>query len=274
MLRASWRATMLAILLLVSLVSLVTCGGSTGGALYILDVVQKAQSYAGQEITVDGTYIWRPGEPDLSVLAVGVSTLDNGLDAQPVGESQAIWVENFPADVTADLHRPGDSVYGVVRVKGVFETGGSYGPNGSYQHKITVSDARSIELVKRVEHTLDNTPLAAGSVSFAELQSNPQAYHDQTVTTRGYYFWNSVIWVLSEGVSTEEDGSSPQPMGTPIWMEGFPPDQSEQLNQGPNHSYVWGLVEVTGTFQTGGGFGKDGAYESILFVESATVPEP
>ncbi len=36
------------------------------------------------------------------------------------------------------------------------------------------------------------------------------------------------------------------------------------------YGYVWGLVDVTGTFQTGGGFGKDGVYKSIFNVTSAT----
>ena len=73
--------------------------------------------------------------------------------------------------------------------------------------------------------------------------------------------------MLAEGVSTEEDGSSPQPVGDAIWMEGFPPDKSGELNVGPNNSYVWGLVEVVATFETGGGKGKDGAYQSVLFIQ-------
>ena len=56
-------------------------------------------------------------------------------------------------------------------------------------------------------------------------------------------------------------------------MEGFPPDKSADLNMGPNNSYIWGLVEVTGTFETGGGFGKDGAYQSIITVDSVTPLE-
>lgn len=271
MIPTPWRARLLVVLLLSSLALLETCGSSTSGVLYVQDVISKSQSYSGKEITVDGAYVWRPGDPGLSVLALGVSTLDSGLDAQPLGES--IWIEGFPAEVTADLHRPGDAVYGFVRVTGTFETGASYGPDGSYKHLLTVAQAQSIENVKRVEHTIRNTSPGEGKVSFADLQNDPQKYNGQTITTQGYYFWNSIIWVLAEGVATEEDGSSPQPLGTPIWMEGFPPDKSTTLHQGPNNSYVWGLVEVTGSFQTGGGFGKDGAYQSIFYVESATPLE-
>jgi hypothetical protein len=77
--------------------------------------------------------------------------------------------------------------------------------------------------------------------------------------------------VLAEWISTEEDGSSPQPVGKIIWMEGFPPDKSAELNVGPNNSFVWGKVEVTGTFQSGGNFGRDGAYKEFIQAESATV---
>jgi hypothetical protein len=52
-------------------------------------------------------------------------------------------------------------------------------------------------------------------------------------------------------------------------MEGFPPDKSAELTVGPNNSYVWGKVEVTGQFQSGGGFGRDGAYNALFQVTSA-----
>lgn len=267
MIRRPWRATILLLLMLGALPLLATCGsrnGATGSSLYVQQVTTDPARFDGKEITVDGAYLWRPGDPSLSVLALGVSTLDNGLDAQPLGDT--IWLEGFPADVTADLHRPGDAVYGFVRVRGQFSATGGYGPGGQYQYQLNVTSAEPIEQIRRVEQRIDDRPLGEGKVSFFELQRNPAQYNGQTVTTRGYYFWNGVIYVLAEGVSTEEDGSSPQPLGTPIWMEGFPPDQSALLNLGPNNSYVWGPVEVTGTFQTGGGFGKDGAYQSLFTV--------
>jgi hypothetical protein len=205
-------------------------------------------------------------------LAVGVSTLDNGLDAQPIGEP--IWLEGFPAEVTEHLHRPGDSVYGFVRVRGRFEANGNYGPGGAYRYLLTVSSAEPIERIRRVEQRLTDRPLGPDKVSFFELLRNPEQYQGQRITTQAYYFWNSVIYVLAEGISTEEDGSSPQPIGSAIWVEQFPPEQSAALTIGPNNSFVWGLVEVTGTFQTGGGFGRDGAYKSIFFVESARPVQP
>jgi hypothetical protein len=262
-----------------SLVILLTSGlllsacSTNGGTLHVQQLTEEAQKYAGQEITVDGAYLWRPGNPDLSVLAIGVSTLTNGLDAQPLGDS-LIWLEEFPPEVTNDLHQPGDAVYGLVRVTGQFETGGGYGPEGAYAYRIRVSQAKPIEQVQYVEHKISDGSLGEGKVSFFELQREPEQYDGQTVTTQGYYFWNSIIWVLAEGVATEEGGGNPQPMGEPIWMEGFPPEESSRLNLGPNNSYIWGEVEVTGTFQTGGSYGKDGAYQHIFFVESARVLEP
>jgi hypothetical protein len=271
MLRKPWRALLLVALLGATLLLLATCGsqaGASGTPLYVQQVTSNPQDYNGKPITVDGAYLWRPGDPTVSVLALGVSTLDNGLDAQPLGET--IWLEGFPAEVTSELHRPGDAVYGFVRVAGNFSSGGGFGPGGQYQHQLNVTSAEPIEQVKRVENKIEDRALGEGKVSFFELQRNPEQYNGQKITTQGYYFWNSVIYVLAEGVSTEEDGASPQPIGTPIWMEGFPPDKSSELNVGPNNSYVWGRVEVTGTFQTGGGFGKDGAYQSLFTVESAT----
>lgn len=275
MFRRLWRAMSLMPLLCLTLVLLNTCtsqGVAPGSTLYVQQLTSDPDAYNGEVVTVDGAYVWRPGDPGISVLALGVTTLDNGLDAQPLGET--IWLEDFPAEVTEFLHRPGDAVYGFVRVSGTFTHGEGFGPGGQYTSRISVTRAEPIERIRRIEQKIEDRPLEEGKVNFFELQRNPTAYNGQKVTTRGYYFWNSVIYVLAEGVSTEEDGASPQPIGTSIWMEGFPPDKSSELNLGPNNSYVWGLVEVTGTFQTGGGFGKDGAYQSIFFVESATPLKP
>jgi hypothetical protein len=271
----SWRAVSLVVLFCSVLLMLNTCSGqglASGSTLYVQELTSNPANFDGKAVTVDGAYLWRPGDPAISVLALGVHTLDNGLDAQPLGEM--IWLEGFPAEVTEFLHRPGDAVYGFVRIEGTFKDGGGFGPGGQFANQITVTRAEPIERIRRVEQRIEDRALDEGKVSFFELQRNPEAYNGQTVTTRGYYFWNSLIYVLAEGISTEEDGASPQPIGTPIWMEGFPPDKSAELNVGPNNSYVWGLVEVTGTFQSGGGFGRDGAYESIFFVESATTLTP
>lgn len=236
--------------------------------LHIADVTNSIDTYVGKDITVAGAYIQRSGEAPISILAAGVSTLDTGLDAQPLGD--AIWVDNISTDVTNNLHRPGDAIYGFVKLTGRIEAG-SYGPNGTYTHRIAVTQSEAIEQIERIEQRVENVSLGDGKVNLFELTDNGGAYNNQTVTTQGYYFWNSAIYVLAEGIAVEEDGGSPQPIGKIIWMEGFPPDKSAELNVGPNNSFVWGKVEVTGAFQSGGNFGRDGAYGAVLYVTSAEV---
>lgn len=263
-----FHSVLLLFLNVVFISMLTACSSMVGSAndLYVPDLLAKATEKNGQDVSVNGAYLERGG---VTVLVLGVSTADNGLDAQPLGDP--IWVDGFPADVAQGLHRPGDAVYGFVKISGRFETGGSYGPDGKYKHRLQVASAEAIERIKRNEVRVANTPLGEGKVNLTELTANPAAYANKTVTTQGYYFWNSVIYVLAEGISYEEDGSNPQPVGKIIWMEGFPPDESGKLNLGPGNppGYVWGLVEVTGPFQSGGAFGKDGAYKEFLQVQSA-----
>lgn len=265
-LRLRWATKLIVILLAATMLS--TCaGGISSDSLYVPDLTQNPQAYAGQEITVDGAYLWRPDLQGAAVLALGVSTLDNGLDAQPLGDP--ILIENFPPEATSDLHQPGDAVYGFVRVSGRFEAAGGYGPGGGYKYRLTVANAEPIERVLRTTEETPRSAMPEGVISIYDLAANPEKYNGQTITVRGYYFWNSVIYVLADGVSTEEDGTSPKPEGNQVWMEGFSPEESAKLNLGPNNSYVWGYVEVTGSFQTGGSFGKDGAYPSVLNVQQS-----
>ncbi|MBC8075207.1 MAG: hypothetical protein H7Y32_03950 [Chloroflexales bacterium] len=264
---AQRRAALLAGLLIAALL-LPSCGfGLSDNSLYVPDLTDKADTYNGKDVTVLGAYVWRPanaGAAETRVLALGASTDDSGRDAQPLGEFP-IWLDTFPDAVAKQLHNPGDSIYGFVRLNGRFEAG-SYGPEGSYKYRLVLADAQPIEQVQRVTKRIDDTTPAAGQVSLFELARNPAQYNGQTVTLQGYYFWNSIIYVLAEGVSTEEDGASPLPDGQQIWMEGWPPPESAKLNVGPNNSFVWGKVEVTATFQSGGAFGKDGAYKSQLTI--------
>lgn len=254
--------------LLLMTVSLITaCGVFGDDALHIADVTKDIDSYVGKDITVAGAYLAKSGAEPISIIAAGVSTLDNGLDAQPLGD--AIWVDNIGEDVTMNLHRPGDAVYGFVKLTGRIEAG-AYGAGGVYKHRIAVTKSEIIEQIKRTEYRVAKENLGPDKVNIFDLTDNGAQYNGKTVTTQGYYFWNSVIYVLAEGIAVEEDGSSPQPVGKIIWMEGFPPDQSAQLTVGPNNSYVWGKVEVTGTFQSGGQYGRDGVYKEFFQVTSAT----
>jgi hypothetical protein len=268
MMNRSIRALLLAVLL-ASALALAGCGQDNG--LGVPDLLKQAQQYNGKQVTVSGFYVGRNGNPPLAVLTPVVSTLDNGLDAKPAGDS--VWLEGFPEATLAALHQPGDAIYGLVRVSGQFESGSSYGPDGQYKYLLRVASAESIERVRRVEQRVPSAALGDGKIALTELMKDPGKYNGQQVTTQGFYFWNGLIYVLAEGISTEEDGSSPQPIGQQIWMEGFPPDESGKLHLGPNNSYVWGLVEVTGDFKSGGGFGKDGKYTAFLQATSAKALE-
>jgi hypothetical protein len=251
------------------LAACVPLGTLTGSDLYVPELIAKAQDFNGKQVTVNGYYVRRSGEPNVSVLAPVVSTLDNGLDAQPAGD--AIWVDGFPDAALAGLHQPGDAIYGLVRMSGQFDAAGGYGPGGAYKYQIRVASAEPIEQVRRTEVRVSAATLGDGKVALLELMKDSAKYNGQTITTQGYYFWNGLIYVLAEGISSEEDGGSPQPIGKQIWMEGFPPDESGKLHLGPGNppSYVWGLVEVTGPFQSSGSFGRDGKYTEFLQVTAA-----
>jgi predicted small lipoprotein YifL len=265
-----FRVLLLAAMLASALV-VGACG--QGGTLSLPDLLARAQQYSGQAVTVSGFYVGRGGNPPLAVLTPVVSTLDNGLDAQPAGD--AVWLEGFPEATLSALHQPGDAIYGLVQVSGQFDSAGGYGPEGKYQYQIHVTSAESIERVRRVEQRVSDAALGDGKVGLLELMAGPAKYNGQSITTQGYYFWNGIIYVLAEGISTEEDGTSPQPIGKQIWMEGFPPDESGKLTLGPGNppSYVWGLVEVTGDFKSGGNFGRDGKYGEFLQVTAAKALE-
>ncbi|MBP8251920.1 MAG: hypothetical protein KAX40_06115 [Herpetosiphon sp.] len=258
------------LLTLVVFPMLVACGQT----LTIYDITAAPQNYAGKTITVQGYYVWKPGNPGISVLAKAVSTRDDGTDAQPLDE--LVWLEGFPAELTEQLHRPVDSVYGAVEVTGNFQTG-SFGPEGKYKSQLTITNAKVIEKIEYVE-TMAPKETQPNHVSVYDLEKDPAKYNGQTITTRGFYFWTQATsGLLTTGVKTEKPadatvlGNNPQPMGTPISMEGFPPDLSSQLNVGPGNGFVWGLIDVSGTFQTGGKFGLEGRHASQLIIDPASV---
>ena len=269
-------------LLVVALFSLlIACGSQSGSEPAInttnptiYDLVAAPDVFAGQEVTVQGQYLWKPD--GLAVLVKGVSTRDDGTDAQPL--DTPVWLENVPTDIHSQLHQPVDSVYGAVELRGTFETAGQYGPDGQYQHRLMVREAEAIETIQRQTYSVPaETP--ADIVSIQALLANPEQYHDQQVRVRGYYFWTQpTSGLLVESVQTETsltgaaaDGINPQPAGGAISMEGFPPDKSAELNVGPGNGFVWGLIDVTGTFQTGGSFGLNGVYPSQLIIDPDTV---
>lgn len=280
--------------------SLAACGAGQlfGTTPTVYDLTQRPAEFADKEVTIQGFYLWKPGDPGMSVLIPGVSTADDVRDAQPIYASVecspdgsckpsttavgvpstgAVWLEGFPAEVTADLHRPGDSVWGVVEVTGRFENAGGYGPDQSYTYRMLVTGAKSLEKIERVVATLPAEAPGEGKVALGQLLANPDQYAGQTVTTQGYYYWTPASsGLLTEGVSREKSpqnaaGLNPMPSGNSIALDGFPPDLSAQINVGEGNSYVWGLVEVTGTFETGGPWGPNGEYKQHLTITDGQV---
>jgi hypothetical protein len=159
------RAVQLLAILLLCAVALAACGGDSG--LYVPKLLENPQAYDGKTVTVDGAYL---GRGNASVLALGVSTLDNGLDAQALGEP--IWLDGFPQDVGGNLHQPGDAIYGFVRISGLFEAAGGYGPEKSYKYRIQVASVEPIESVQRTEVRV--TDAALGATRAAERSSEIQ----------------------------------------------------------------------------------------------------
>ncbi|MBA3946990.1 MAG: hypothetical protein H0X37_20810 [Herpetosiphonaceae bacterium] len=287
----SLRRMQFAILLVAALI-LISCSASSGPTM-IYDLTQHPNTFRNKEVTVLGTYLWKPGNPGTAVLLPGLSTSDGVNDAQPVyasvvcaanGECSpnttavgvpatgAVWLDNFPAAVSADLHRPSDSVWGVVQVTGTFETG-HFGPGGTYNYRMNVRQAQAMQKVERVVAALPNKPLGAGKVTFFELVDHPDQYAGQQVTTQAYYFWSpATSGTLAEKVSREQSadapaGLNPRPEGRIAALDGFPPDLSKQLNVGEGNSFVWGVVEVTGKWETNGKWGPNGEYKEHFVID-------
>jgi hypothetical protein len=269
----------------------------------VYDLTQRPAEFANKDVTVQGVYLWKPGDPGMSVLIPALSTADGVRDAQPiyasvtcaengectpsttaVGERStgSVWLEGFPADVTANLHTPGDSVWGFVEVTGRFENAGNYGPDGAYRYQMQVTSAKPLQKVEHIVATIPTGDVPEGVVPFTQLVDQADQYNGQQVTTRAYYYWSQpTSGTLTESVTREqtpdsEAGLNPQPQGRTIALDGFPPDLSAQINVGENNTYVWGLVEVTGTFESNGTWGPNGEYSQHFTITDGqvTVLEP
>ncbi len=264
----------------------------------VYDLTQRPAEFANKDVTVQGFYLWKPGSPSTSVLVPGLSTADDVRDAQPIyasvecasngsckpsttaigtASTGAIWLDGFPADVTANLHAPGDSVWGVVEVTGHFENAGGYGPDKGYHYRMQVKSARPLEKIERLVETLPKQPLGEGKVAFTDLVTKPEQYAGKQVTTQAFYYWSpATSGLLAEGVTSEKTpqnkaGLNPMPAGKRIALDGFPPNLSSQINVGENNTFVWGLIEVTGTFETNGSWGPNGELKQHLTIKDGRV---
>ena len=264
----------------------------------VYDLTQRPAEFANKDVTVQGVYLWKPGDPAVSVLIPALSTADGVRDAQPiyasvtcaengecspsttaVGEPStgSVWLEGFPADVTGRLHTPGDSVWGFVEVTGRFENAGNYGPEGAYRYRMQVTGAKPLQEVEHIVATIPEGTPPEGTLPFTELVDKADQYNGQEITTQAYYFWSQpTSGLLTESVTREktpesEAGLNPQAKGRTIALDGFPPELSAQINVGENNSYVWGLVEVTGTFESNGTWGPNGEYKQHITIKDGQV---
>jgi hypothetical protein len=138
-----------------------------------------------------------------------------------------------------------------------------------------------MQRVERVQAAKLDGISGDGKVHLPTLVDQPSEYVGTQVTTQGYYFWSpSTSGLLAETVSYEHIagvdrdltlGSNPRPAGRIIFLEGFPPHLSSQLNIGPGNSHVWGPVEVTGLFEAGGKWGPRGEHNVRLTISDGKV---
>jgi len=105
---------------------------------------------------------------------------------------------------------------------------------------------------------------AGESVPFYELVSNPERYYGQEVTVLGFYYQKGTEEVLVVGVRTDDGFQNPVPLGDPICIEGMPSSVREQLNAASGA--VYGMVQVSGRFESSGPAGAACPYPSRLVI--------
>jgi hypothetical protein len=105
-----------------------------------------------------------------------------------------------------------------------------------------------------------------GTVPFYELLSDPGRFDRQEVTVLAFYYQGSDEQILVVGVRTDDGFQNPVPLGEALWVEGMPQSILEQLNFASGITY--GMVEVSGLFETAGAFGPDGKYVSRVTVSN------
>jgi hypothetical protein len=257
----------------------------------LYDLTRRPDDFVGHDVEVVGVYLDKaPGDASshITILLPGVDT-SGGKDTQPIyaGENAAgypvmgaVWLDGSLPPLDSSLRRSTDASWGVVDVSGRFEKG-NFGPGGSYLYRLVARDARPLQQRDwEAAVVLERKPLREGKVSLFDLADSPAQFAGKSVTTQGYYFWSQATSGLlvekidrerGEVVRSISTGTNPRPGGRIIVLEGFPPELSSQLNFGPDISYLWGLVEVTGTFETGGSWGASGVYHQRLTISNGEV---
>src|SRR4051794_27460569 len=80
-----WKWVARVALLLAIFSSLVACGSGQsffGSTPTVYDLTQRPAEFANKDVTVQGYYLWKPGDPAISLLLPGLSTADGVRDAQ------------------------------------------------------------------------------------------------------------------------------------------------------------------------------------------------
>jgi hypothetical protein len=251
-------------LALAGLLLLVSCGPA-GGSVPFYELVSNPDRYDQQEVTVLGFYYEKDGA---QLLVVGVRTDDGFQNPVPLGDP--LWVEGMPDSILEQLNVASGAIYGMVQIKARFETGGSFGPEGNYPSRLVISDPAGVAALEAAQMEEDWVPDdldIPDAVSFSGLFEEPERYSGQTVVLAAYYYWTPKTWVLAEGIRSLDGVHNAVPIGKQVWVEGFPPDVSGNLNVLENN--VHGLVKIEGRFETRGGYGANGAYPYRIVVGSA-----
>jgi hypothetical protein len=129
------------VFLLPFLVALSACRTTSPGTVTFSRLMDKPESFNGQEITIEGFY-FHAFESSIFTAALQPSkdTPEYLVPVEPF-----IWVEGgLPIDVFDKLtveNRPNSppSRYGKVRITGKFQYGGRYGHVGGFSYQITIS---------------------------------------------------------------------------------------------------------------------------------------
>lgn len=266
------------------LLLLVSCGRGAGH-VPLYELLERPERYQGEEVTVLGYYYQ---DDEQRLLVIGMRTDDGYQNPVPLGDP--IWVDGMPREVLDSLVFATGTYYGMVEIRGRFETGGRFGPRGDIPSRIVVSgpgSAVSLEERRMRQEWVPEEYLVSGTLSLADLLARPEAYSGKQVTVVAYYYWTPprpddpnqapTTSVLAEGIRSVDGLHYAVPIGRQVWVDGFPPKVASTLNVVPDAerpTNIHGLVKVTGRLDTRGGYGTNRAYPYRIVVRAAEALRP
>ena len=261
------------------LLLLVACGRGSEMVAFS-DLIAHPERYAGQQVTVLGYYYQDAAQ---RLLVVGIRTDDGFQNPVPLGDP--IWVEGMPEQVANQLGFASGSTYGLVQVKGQFETGGGFGPEGDIPSRLVITDPATTLALEAVHMQQDWVPAElqiSGTVALADLLARPDQYSGKTITVVAFYYWTPPsptdpdqvprTSVLAEGIRSLDGVQNAIPIGKQVWVDGMALNVRASLNvlgDKAHPSNVHGLVRVNGRFDTRGGYGANKSYPYRIVARSA-----